>query len=69
MPNSTDPLPSRPPASLLYALAIVFLISVLAVLADRSAVRGNRVMPFKGTARKTMRAFGSELELKNYLCN
>jgi Beta propeller domain len=50
------------------ALAALFVISVLAAGVGRpvSSAHGNGAIPFKGTARKTMRAFGSEEELKNY---
>jgi hypothetical protein len=45
----------------------VFVISVLGGLGRPvSSALGIGAMPLKGTARKTMRAFGSELELKDY---
>jgi hypothetical protein len=52
----------------LSALATLFVISALAACLGRpvSSAPGTGASPFKGTARKTMRAFGSEEELKNY---
>jgi beta propeller domain-containing protein len=50
------------------ALVTLFVISVLAAWFGRpvSSAPGAGAMPTKETARKTMRAFGSEEELKNY---
>lgn len=50
------------------ALATLFVISALAACVGRpvSSAPGSGASPFKGTARKTMRAFGSEEELRNY---
>src|SRR5882672_4932701 len=48
------------------AVATVFVISLLAACAGRSVSSAPGAIPGKGTAAKTMRAFGSEEELKNY---
>jgi hypothetical protein len=53
---------------ILSAIATVFVLSLLAGWAGRpvSGAPGSNVAPGKGAANKTMRAFGSEEELKNY---
>jgi hypothetical protein len=50
------------------ALAALFVISALAVYASRpvSSAPGAGASPVKGPARKTMKAFGSEEELRDY---
>ena len=50
------------------ALATLCVISILAACFGRavSSAPGTGAVPFKSNARKTMRAFGSEEELKNY---
>lgn len=48
------------------ALACLFVISLLASWAGRPVSGAPGLMPLKPTGAKTMRAFGSEEELKNY---
>ena len=50
----------------LSALVTLLVISALAACAGRRVSSAPGTTPSKGTARKTMRAFGSEEELKNY---
>jgi hypothetical protein len=48
------------------AVATLFVISVLAACVGRPVSSAPGSIPSKATGRKTMRAFGSEEELKNY---
>src|SRR5256712_8498263 len=48
------------------AIATVFVMSLLAACVGRPVSSAPGAIPGKGTAAKTMRAFGSEEELKNY---
>src|SRR6266576_2281148 len=48
------------------AVATVFVMSLLAACVGRPVSSAPGAIPGKGTAAKTMRAFGSEEELKNY---
>src|SRR6266576_1605810 len=48
------------------AVATVFVMSLLAACVGRPVSSAPGAIPGKGAAAKTMRAFGSEEELKNY---